>query len=184
MPKFSQILFGRKAKVKKAKTLTPEQEALSKLINEGLTKGTGAFGSLFGGFNEEAFKRGVADPAMKNFTDNILPQIQERFIAGNQALGSGMRRGQLRGAENVQSEISKLMYQAQQDAENRKLQGLQTALGTKHFENMYKPEQGGAAQGFVQGVAGGAGNNFGEKIGNSFGKASNNGPPGAPPVAG
>lgn len=157
MPKFNEFLFGKKDKIKQAKTLTPEQEKLMALIDEGLTSGQGPFADIFGGFNKEAFEEGVSKPALQNFQENILPQIQEKFIAGNQVLGSGMRRGQLKAATDLQTQLAQLMYQAQQDAMKNKLAGIQTQLGTKGFENIYKQGTSGAVQGFLQGAGQGLG---------------------------
>jgi len=152
MPKFKDILFGKKGKTKRLETLTPEQKELISLINEGLTSGEGPFGSLFGEFDQESFQQGVANPAIKQFQEDILPQIQEKFIAGNQALGSGMRRGQLKAAGDLQDKLAQLLYNAQQQHQQNRLAGLQTALGVKGFENLYKPGSGGALPSLFEGI--------------------------------
>lgn len=152
MPKFSEWLFGKKGKVKKAETLTPEQQNLLNLISEGLTKGSGPFSEMFGEFNPEDFQKGVADPMMKNFQENILPQLQEKFIAGNQVMGSGMRHGQLKAATDLQSNLAALLYEAQQRHAANRAQGMQTVLGTRAFENMYRPATQGTAQAFAEGA--------------------------------
>lgn len=164
MPKLKEVLFGKKDKIKQAKTLTPGQEKLMSLINQGLVKGEGPFAELFGDFDPEAFEEGVTNPALKNFQENILPQIQEKFIAGNQVLGSGMRRGQLKASTDLQTQLAQLMYQAKQDQQKNKLAGLQTQLGTKGFENIYKQGTTGAVQGFVQGAGEGLGKAAGAAI--------------------
>lgn len=152
---------GTKGKIKKTGTLTPEQEQLMQLINQGLTSGEGPFGELFGDFDQQKFEEGVSKPAMKNFQEEILPQLQEKFIAGNQVLGSGMRRGQLKAGVDLQDKLAQLMYGAQKDQTQNKLQGLQTMLGTKGVENIYKPGTKGAGQGMLEGVAQGAGQALG-----------------------
>lgn len=164
MPKLSEVLFGTKDKTKKLGLLTPEQEQLMQLISEGLTSGTGAFGSLFGDFDKSAFEEGISKPALQNFQENILPQIQEKFIAGNQTLGSGMRRGQLKATNDLQTQLAQLMYQAQQDQQKNKLAGLQSILGTKGFENIYKQGQTGGVQALFQGVGQGLGQAAGAAI--------------------
>lgn len=164
MPKLREILFGKKSKTKQLKTISPEQEQLISLITEGLTSGEGPFGDLFGGFNQQAFDEGVKKPALNMFQNEILPQIQEKFIAGNQVLGSGMRRGQMKGAVDLQDKLAQLMYQAQQDSQRNKFGGIQTALGTKTFENIYKPGTQGAFQGLLQGTAQGLGQAAGSVI--------------------
>lgn len=158
---FKEFLLGKKDKIKKATTLTKDQEQLMQLISQGLTSGEGPFGSLFGDFDKSAFEEGVSKPALKSFQEDVLPQIQEKFIAGNQVLGSGMRRGQLKAGVDLQDKLAQLMYQAQQDQQKNKLTGIQTALGTRGFENIYKQGTTGALQGFVQG----AGQGFGQAAG-------------------
>jgi hypothetical protein len=153
MPKLSQIFGGRKAKNKKLDLLTPEQKELQKLMSEGLKSGQGPFADLFGEFNMEDFEKGVSGPAMEKFKNEILPQIQEKFIAGNAALGSGMQRAQVKGAADLQSQLAQLMYQAQQQQKQNRIQGIQQVQGTREFENLYQPRQVGAGEAFLQGIA-------------------------------
>jgi len=164
MPKLSEILFGKKAKTKQLKTQTPMQEQLMQLISEGLTSGEGPFGQLFGNFDQAAFESGVTKPALKNFQENILPMIQEKFIANNQALGSGLQRAQLKAGTDLQDKLAQLMYQAQQGQQQNKLAGLNTTLGTKNFENLYQPGTEGAISGLIQGAAKGLGTAAGAAI--------------------
>lgn len=164
MPKFNEFLFGKKDKVKQVSTLTPDQQQLMSLISEGLTSGEGPLKDLFGGFDEQAFQEGVSKPALKMFQDEILPQIQEKFIAGNQVLGSGMRRAQLKAGTDLQSKLAQLMYEAQQNQQKNKLAGINSILGTKGFENIYKQGTTGAVQGLAQGAGQGIGQMAGAAI--------------------
>lgn len=164
MPKLKEVLFGKKGKNKQLDLASPEQKELMKLIQEGLTSGQGPFSDIFGSFNEQDFQQGVAEPAMKNFQENILPQIQEKFIAGNQVLGSGMRRGQLKAGVDLQSELSKLLYEAKQGQKQNQLSGIQTLLGKQTHENLYKQGSQGAVQGFAQGAGQGLGQAAGAAI--------------------
>ena len=157
MPKLSQVLFGKKGKNKKVSTLTPEQEQLQKLITESISGGDNALSGLFGAFDQGEFDKGVTQPALKNFQENILPSLQEKFIAGNQVGGSGMQRAQNKAGVDLQSQLAQLMYQAQQQQKQNQMAGINTALGTKAFENQYKPGTGGALQSLVQGAGQGLG---------------------------
>jgi len=159
------FLFGTKGKAKQLSTLTPEQQQLMSLINQGLTSGEGPFGELFGNFDQSKFQEGVVNPAMKNFQEEILPQLQEKFIAGNQVLGSGMRRGQLKAGVDLQDKLAQLMYGAQKDQSQNKLAGLQALLGTKGVENIYQPGTKGTLQGMAEGFAQGAGQMAAAKMG-------------------
>lgn len=164
MPKLKEFLFGKKAKAKKLPTLNPDQEKLLKLISEGITTGKGPFAE-FGGFNQEQFDKGITQPSLKLFQEEILPQLQEKFIAGNQALGSGMRRAQIKAATDQQNKLAELMYQAQQGALQNKLSAASLSLGTKPFENIYKPGTPGALQGFAEGLGKSVGNAIGSAMG-------------------
>jgi hypothetical protein len=164
MPKLNQFLFGKKGKNKQYKTQTPEQEQLMKLITDGLSGGDNALSGLFGQFNQGEFDKGVTQPALKNFQENILPSLQEKFIAGNQVGGSGMQRAQNKAGVDLQSKLAELMYQAQQGQKQNQLAGVNTALGNKAFENVYKPGSEGAVQGFVKGAGQGLGQAAGTAI--------------------
>lgn len=153
MPKLKEILFGKKDKVKQLPTQTPQQKKLMDLITQGLTNGQGAFGELFGDFNPDTFNEGVTQPALKNFQENILPHIQEKFIAGNQVQGSGLRRAQLKAGTDLQSQLANLMYQAQNQQNQTKLSGINTAVGNKGFENIYKQGDSGVLPSLLKGGA-------------------------------
>lgn len=157
MPKFGEILFGKKDKTKQVKTLVPEQEELLTLIKQGLASGEGPLGELFGKFNEGQFNEGVTKPALKNFEENILPQISAKFSAGNAVQGSGFRRATLKAGTDLQSKLAELMYGAQQTQKQNQIQGLQTGLGTKAVENIYRPGGPGLLQGFATGAGQGLG---------------------------
>lgn len=164
MPKFNDVFFGKKGKSKQLATQTPEQQQLLKIITDSLQGGDSALSDIFGGFDKGAFEEGVSKPALKQFQDEILPMIQEKFIAGNQVLGSGLQRAQAKAGTDLQSQLAKLMYEAQNQQKQNKLSGVNTVLGTKSFENIYKPGTEGALQGFVKGAGQGLGSAAGAAI--------------------
>lgn len=164
MPKFREVLFGKKAKMKKESVTNPMQEDLMALIAEGLKSGTGPFAEMFGGkeFDKDAFDKGVTEPALKNFQEKILPMLQEKFIGGGQLGGSGQEKYFSQAGTDLQSQLANLLYQAQQQHgqqnDQNKMFGIQNILGTKTFENIYKPGSKGLFGGLAEGVAGVAGN--------------------------
>ncbi len=164
MPKLNDALFGTKGKTKALSTQTPEQEQLLKLITEGITSGEGPLKDIFGQFDPAAFEAGVSKPALQQFQDEILPLLQEKFIGGNQVGGSGMARAGAKAATDLQSKLAELMYNAQNQQKQNKMQGINTALGTRATENIYKPGTEGLVQGAVKGFAQGAGNAAGAAI--------------------
>lgn len=164
MPKIGEFLFGGKDKIKKASTLTPEQSQLIELIKQGLESGEGPLKDLFGSFDENAFNEGVKQPLLKEFQDSVLPMLNEKFISGGQVGGSGMQRANIKAATDLQSKLASLMYDAKQKQQGNRLAGLQTALGTKSVENIYKQGNKGVVPGFIEGVGEGIGKAAGAAI--------------------
>jgi len=162
MPKLNEALFGKKGKVKQKSTLSPLQQELEGLLSEGLKSGEGPLGELFG-FNEQNFQEGVEKPALKHFQESVLPGILEKF-AGNNNMGSGIRRATLKAGTDLQSNLAGLRYQAQQQGQQNKLTGINTLLGKQAIENIYKPGSEGLVQGAVKGFAQGAGTAAGAAI--------------------
>ncbi len=128
-------------KVTKATLKTPEQTQLMKLITNALTSGAGPLSDIFGGFNEGEFQKGVAQPAMKNFTENILPQLQEQYISRNQVGGSGQARAKLKAGTDLQSQLDQLRYGAQEQQKQNRISGVQNAVGQNTFENIVEQKQ-------------------------------------------
>lgn len=168
MPKLKEYLFGKKSKVKTQDLRTDEQKMLQSLIEEGLTKGTGPFADIFGEFDENAFQEGVANPALKNFQENVLPQIQEQFIAGNAVQGSGLQRAQMKGATDLQSKLAELMYGAQQKQKENKLSGLGLINQATGKQSYVKEGSKGLVNTFVEGISGAAGKGVGDATANLF----------------
>lgn len=152
MSKLSDFLFGTKDKTQSLSKLTPEQNQLLQLITQGLSSGEGPLKDLFGSFDEKAFEKGVSDPALKMFKEKILPELNEKFIAGNQVLGSGMRNANLKAGVDLQSKLAELMYGAQQDQQKNRMTGISQALGTGGIENMYMQGKTGIVPGLLQGA--------------------------------
>lgn len=156
MPKFDEFLFGKSGKSKKQSLTSPLQDQLLELINQGLTEGKGPLADIFGEFNEEEFNKGIVNPALKNFKENILPQLQESFSGGDFG-GSGMIRAQNKAGVDLQSKLAELMYGAQNQQKQNRLAGVQTGLNKQTHENTYQPATQGIAQDVIkQGVKTGA----------------------------
>lgn len=163
------LFKSKKSKVTQANAQSPLQQELSRLINEGLTNGEGAFADIFGQFNEDEFEQGIKQPAMKEFQEEILPQILNKY-SGKGGKGGALRRGLRKGAEGLESNLAGLKYQAQQQQKQNRLTGIQTGLGTKAFENIYEPGEQSVLQSAVGQFAAGAG----KAVGGGFtGGASN-----------
>jgi len=173
------------ADITRASLKTRGQQDLIAAIEEGLKSGTGPFADIFGKFNEQEFQEGVANPAIHNFKNEILPSITEKFIGRGTTGGSGMRRGLLKAGTDFEAQLAQLLYQARQQQKQNRISGVQNATGQNHFENIVQPEEesiwssilpalgtvGGAVAGGL--VAGPAGAATGAAIGGSATTAAN-----------
>jgi hypothetical protein len=202
---------GKKASIQQVSTITPEQQQLLQSLigkiqgggydmqqNPLYQQSTTALQPAMQGFDltrtTEAFQKQVADPALQQFQQNILPMIQERYISQGAGDSSSVRRqmtqagvdlqknlsGQLAGALQqgeqlgIQNQLAAANqgYNATAQSQQGQLQALMAALGIQPFENVQNPGKaspwgallGGAAGSF----AGGAGMMAGANMGNKF----------------
>ncbi len=128
-------------KVTQATLKTPEQTQLMKLITDALTSGSGPLADIFGQFNEGEFQKGVVQPGLKNFTENILPQLQEQYVSRNQVGGSGQARAQLKAGTDLQSQFDALRYGAQNQQKQNRISGAQNAISQNTFDNIVEEKQ-------------------------------------------
>lgn len=132
-----------------------------------------AFSELFAGFNpgglasqiaspENAgnfFDQIVGDPSRKQFSEDILPQIQEQFAGATS--GSGFNRALTRSASDFEGQLSAQKAGFQQDAQNQQLQALMSLLGL----NAASPIIQQATPGFGAQLGAGIGKGVGQAIG-------------------
>lgn len=166
MPKLSEILFGKSPSFKKLPTQSPDQQNLMAMLFQGLQGGQGPFADIYGQFDEGAFNKGVAEPELKRFREELLPSIMEKYIAGNQALGSGAQRAATRGASDLSSNLAQLLYNARQNQMQNRAQGINTFLGQQPFQYASKSGFSGLLPQLAQGTAQSFGPAIGSKLAN------------------
>jgi len=164
MPKLKEWLFGKKDKKKQLPTISPEQSQIMQLIQQGLTSGQGPFADIFGQFNPQDFQKGVSEPAIKQFQEQILPMVQEKFISGNQIGGSGFRNAALKAGTDLQSQLAQLLYTAKQTQGQNRQRGIESYLNVRPHENVIRGGTEGLIPGAVKGFAQGAGQAAGAAI--------------------
>ena len=123
-------------KSKQLSLLSKDQEAMNALIRQGLESGTGPFADIFGSFNRESFKRGVSEPALKQFQDEILPQLHEQYISSNRGLSTARGAAATKAGTDLQSKLAALLYQAQQQQNQNRIGGVNTLYGKQAIENV------------------------------------------------
>lgn len=167
MPKFKDFLFGKRDKLKQVGTLTPEQQNLNDLILQAITNNEGPLKELFGKFDPESFNKGVKEPALKEFQDTVLPQLQERYISNNAFKGSSFRNAALKSSEDLSSKLAQLLYEAQQKHQSQQTNAINNFQSQRQFENVNQPGYEGFAQGLLK-ILGG-------EVAGATGKAVSNG---------
>lgn len=167
MPKFSEMLFGKKSKIKQQPTMTPQQmgildQLLAALSGQG---GGGAFGQLNMSPEQmnEAFQKGVRDPAMLNFQRTTVPGIMQSFA--DQGASSGLYQTLGAAGKDLESSLASQQMQFNQQQLQNLLSALGIGLGTKTFQPYEKQGYGGivpsAVTSFMQGLGQGGFGMFG-----------------------
>jgi len=136
-------LFGtssKKKKPKKLSTLDPTQQGIYNDYAKALQGGGGQFGDLFN-FNadqlKDVFQKMYADPQYQNFNENVVPGITGAFRGGNiqnsSYTGGALAKAGRDVQNNLNAHLSQMLYQGQQDAINRRVQGINNILNTQTF---------------------------------------------------
>jgi hypothetical protein len=179
------ILFGGKDKVKRLPTQTSEQQEflrniLSQLQSGGIGGNYGKSQEYLSGLlsgSPESYQN-FAAPHLTQFNEQTIPRLSERFAGlggglGGGALGSSGFAQALGGAgSELQSNLAALYAQLQQQAAGQAMGQYgnlaNLGLGTRQFENIYRPGSsglfGGILSGFGSGFGSGAGMGFGSRF--------------------
>jgi hypothetical protein len=167
MSALSQFLFGRKERMQQVPTISPQQQQLFSQLLGGLGGqlggGMDVISQMLGG--QQPFLEQLQEPALRQFREQTIPGIAERFTGqfgpGGQA--SSAFQQQLAGAgtglaERLAGQRAELGMGAQQTGLQALMSLLGTGLGARPFETMFRPE----TQGFLGNILGGFGGGFGQ----------------------
>lgn len=154
--------FTRKGEERRFERFTPEQLQLTELLRnilsgQGEQPQGGLLGSLFG---EEGFKA-FADPAMRQYQEEIVPGLAERFTSLGAQKSSGFQQALARSGENLATRLGEARGQQQQGL----LGALLGQTMQPQFHTQFTP---GGPSGLAQGLSGLAGG-LGQSLGQSFG---------------
>ncbi len=155
-------LFTRKGKEQRFERFTPEQQQLTELLRnilsgQGEQPQGGLLGSLFGEGGFDAF----AAPAMRQYQEEIVPGLAERFSALGAQKSSGFQQALARSGENLATRLGEARGQQQQGL----LGALLGQVMQPQFNTQYTPGgPTGLSQG-LSGIAGGIGQGLGQGLG-------------------
>lgn len=108
--------------------LTPEQQALQRQIQEGISGG-GPLGFLNPENAIADFDKLVGDPALEQFQNLTVPQIQERFVG--QLRGTPAQDAITRSGADLSGKLSQQKFQQMQNAMDRAIRAATGVVGTK-----------------------------------------------------
>lgn len=155
---------GTRDSAQKFNRLTPEAMAMYEQIIASLQgQGDGQFNDLYGPFNpqyaENAYQKGVVNPAMRNWNQNIAPGVMERFgdQGNSSALNNSMSAAGRDLQENLSNQASPFMYEAMLQNQQNRLQGVNTAMNTQAFSPYVQQGVPGPFQGVMEGAGNAAG---------------------------
>jgi hypothetical protein len=152
--KTKELLFGKDAEELQMSTMTPEQQQFLSQFMGGLGEATPQMfqylNQLLSGDSQSY--NDFAAPMMRQFQEETIPGIAERFGGMGAQSSSGFQQSLGKAGAGLQENLAALRSQLQMQATNQ-LQGMiGQGLGTKSFENLYMPAQPGMIQGMAQGA--------------------------------
>lgn len=110
---------------------TAIQKRQKRLIDKLLAslEGSGPYSDLYN-FDENTFKKSFVEPAQAMFRNQIAPQIQQQYIASGQQRGTGLDDTLTRAGVDLDALLNQHMFQAQENATNRKQNTINSILGS------------------------------------------------------
>jgi hypothetical protein len=165
-----RFLLGSEDKARKFDKYTPEQKQLFSQLFQALGMDEGPLSDIFGEFDPQAtqdfFQKSVADPSMRNFQQQVIPGIQQSFA--DQGPSSGLYNSLATAgrdlSENLSSTLAQYMYQAQNQNQQNRIQGVNSGLQNSPYETFVKRGSEGLVPGVIKNFANGAGNAAGKAM--------------------
>lgn len=157
---------------KKLSTFDKTQRNLYKQYANGLN-GQGSQADLFN-FDSNAatqnFNQQYAQPANQNFQENIVPGITGAFRGGNlqnsSYLGGALAKAGTDVQNNLNNNLSDILYRGQQSALDRRLQGLRDILQNSTFAQEQRQPNG--VESILSGLSQGTGQNLGNQFADKY----------------
>lgn len=153
-------LFGKKEKFQQLPTMNAQQQQLLSQLLSGIGPGFGAgmdrMQNLLAG-GPEAYKV-FEEPAMRQFNQEIVPGIAERFSGMGAGAQSSSAFGQQLGAagSDLATRLAQMRAGLQESQMDRLSQLMNMGLGARTFENIHRPATqglfGALAPGFGAGI--------------------------------
>lgn len=107
---------------------------------------SGAISGLLKGYDEDMFQKGVVDPAMRQYENQVLPSLQQRFTDANAGSSSALNQALSQSAQDLSSSLAGKRIDLQNSMAQQQLGGLGTLnnlIGQRTFDPIVQGPQGG-----------------------------------------
>ena len=166
MASFWEMMFGGKDKAKRFQQYTPEQMQGLQELSQGLFSGEGAFGDIYGQFNPEQygdmFNRGVREPAMRQWEQQIMPSIMQGHA--DQGNSSAMNNALAFAGSNLTSDLgaqeANFMNNWMMQNQQNRMQGINQLSGMQPNQTYIQAGGEGLVNSVLNNFASGAGKGF------------------------
>jgi hypothetical protein len=174
------LFSGGKKKKKKMSTLDKKQKQLYGDVNQGLY-GEGPFKDLYNwdaeGYNN-VFDQTVQRPALRNFQENIIPQITGQFRGNNlmnsSYTGEALSRAGRNVQENLDAERARMQFEGSQQARAAKQNQINNIINA-NTQAMQRPQSQnpGMIDQLLNGLSGSAGDYLADYLNKTRNASSN-----------
>lgn len=118
--------------------------------------------SLLQGFDPnqlmQFYQKGLVNPTMQNYNEQVLPSIQERFLDANAGSSSALNQALAKSAtdlsSNLSGQLAGLLYQGQQQGATNQINALNqilSLLGQRTFDPIVQGPQTGVLKDIIKG---------------------------------
>lgn len=160
-------LFGGTKDNKRPKpldALDPIQRGLYQNQAQALQGGGGPLADIYGQYNPETmrdfYEKSISNPAYQNYQRNIVPTITGQFrgqnLQNSSYLGGALAQAGTDVQNNLNGQMSQLVYQGQQSSLDRRSNALDRILNLQ--SNIYPKQQASIFDNLLNSLSKGAGN--------------------------
>ncbi len=136
-----------------ANLMTPEQmQFLNSLISGLGSQSQDALSGLLRGYDEDLFQKGVVDPSMRTYQQQILPAIEQRFVDANAGSSSALNQALSQSAGDLSNVLAGQRVGLQQSMASQQLGSLGQILsliGQRSFDPIVQGPKAGLLKDIV-----------------------------------
>jgi hypothetical protein len=133
--------------------MSPEQQQFLNSLITGLgPMATQAYPNLLQGYSEDLYQTGIVDPSLKQYQNQILPSIQQRFVDANAGSSSALNQALTQSAGDLSNVLAGQKINLQQSMSQQQLGALGQILGllnNRQFDPIVQGPQSGLLKDLV-----------------------------------